>query len=79
MSQLLYQIDKETSSLISDIRWYEGMGLYITFRTNNKMYSYKKVPKNIILGLVSAESTGKYFNKHIKNKYEYTIVGEQEY
>jgi len=74
--RITYKIDKETSSLIKYISWKQGI-LYITFRTNDKMYAYKKVPKEIVISLVSAESVGKYFNKNIKNNFEYEIVEEE--
>lgn len=35
------------------------------------VYNYYEVPKDVFEGLVSAESVGKFFHKHIKGRYDY--------
>jgi hypothetical protein len=47
--------------------------LYITFNTG-KEYVYTGVMNDIWQGLISAESSGKYFNENIKRKYSYKLV-----
>jgi len=66
----------EESSLIKSIVWMNGIPypvLSIIFKTNGSHYNYKNVPKKVAEELVTAESVGKYFNKNIKNKYEFEI------
>lgn len=48
----------------------DGDNLLIRFK-NKSVYSYKDVPLQVILDLMSAESKGKFFNKEVKGKYEY--------
>lgn len=43
-------------------------GGYIRFNTG-KLYHYKGMPASEIDALVRAESAGKYFNQHLRNKY----------
>jgi hypothetical protein len=44
--------------------------LTITF-DNGHVYDYQDVPQKVYDGLMKAESKGRYFNQHIKGKYEY--------
>ena len=76
MEHIIYQVSKDTSSIISRIRWSTDQELYIEFRTNNKIYCYSKVPKETVIALVSSESIGKYFNKNIKKNFKYEIIEE---
>lgn len=41
---------------------------------NGAVYDYASVPRNIYMGLVGAESAGKYFHAHIRNAFEYRKV-----
>lgn len=43
-------------------------GGYIRFNTG-KLYHYKDMPASEIDALIRAESAGKYFNQHLRNKY----------
>ena len=40
------------------------------------IYQYKCVDYIDVLGLLFAESVGKYFDIHIKNNYEFEKIGE---
>jgi len=44
--------------------------LQIRFKGNDALYEYSGVPSDLATGLMSAESTGKYFNTHIRPKYK---------
>lgn len=57
-----------SSSMIKAIEVYEDH-IAITFH-NDQVYEYDNVPSDVVQGLIKAESVGKYFNKHIKGKYE---------
>jgi hypothetical protein len=55
--------------------------LYILFNSKD-IYTYEKVPFNIVLNLLSSaldenESTGKYFNENVKKRsYKYKNIGK---
>lgn len=54
------------SSAISKARYDAGSkNMNITF-TSGGSYDYPSVPKEIALGMATAESAGKYFHKFIK-------------
>jgi hypothetical protein len=40
------------------------------------VYEYHKVKPVIYMGLMYTDSKGHYFNRHIKDQYEYTLVNE---
>lgn len=48
----------------------EKKELHIEFM-RGATYIYSKVHNDVYLGLVTAQSAGKYFNEVIKGKYEY--------
>jgi len=56
-----YVYDRETSSL------------KITF-TSGKVYNYKNVPEQIYQAMKASFSKGIFFNRHIKDKYEFEKV-----
>ena len=70
------------SSNIKQI-WYEE-DVYISLNrkipvlrvvfTNGGVYDYYQVPKYLHVGLMKAESKGKYFHKNIKNQFHYEKV-----
>jgi hypothetical protein len=39
--------------------------------TSGKIYQYLEVPESLFLELMSADSLGTYYNKHIRNNYRY--------
>ena len=57
------------SSFIKEITWKEG-NLFVRLKTD-KFYEYKNVPKNVYEDFMNSESHGKFFDKNIKNRYEY--------
>ena len=46
---------------------------------SGSVYRYFSVPENIYQGLLQAESKGRYFNYHIRNRFAYAKIhsGEQ--
>lgn len=48
--------------------------LEVKFRSKS-IYQYDDVPEKVYRRFLSAESKGKFLNKHIKNKYPYTKIG----
>lgn len=76
MEYIKYKINKDTSSLVSKMKWYEKTSnLHITFRTTGKEYIYKSVPKYLVTQLIDAYSIGEFFNENIKKHYEHEKVG----
>ena len=51
-----------------------AQALTITFHSG-RMYTYKGVPQDVVDGLASASSAGKYFNENIKNTYDWEAGG----
>ena len=67
----------DMSSAISVIRYNQkGKILEIVFK-NRGTYQYSAVPVNIIKQLIDARSKGKFFNKKIKDRYNYKRVASQ--
>lgn len=64
------------SSVIRYAGYYSGgKTLYIRF-TSGKEYAYMNVDESVWHDFVDAESQGKFFNKYIRNKYEFERLGE---
>jgi len=64
-------MQKIKSSQISEIGYdVSNEILYVTFITGSK-YMYKNVPIDVYDGMVASESAGSYFNRNIRNIYEY--------
>ena len=60
-----------TSSSINSIGYdAETKTLEVEFNTG-AVYRYLNVPVSEYVGLLTADSVGAYFSKHIKGKYEY--------
>lgn len=55
------------SSFIKDVRWYEGL-LYVTLKSG-MIYEFEDVPESVYTDFIAASSLGKFFARHIKNKY----------
>jgi len=74
-------IDKDTgkgeeSTNIKAIGYCDNL-LYVMFKKTDLIYSYKKVPQQIIIDFLKADSKGKYFNIFIrKGGYSYKKVGK---
>lgn len=43
--------------------------LEIEFRKNGYIYQYSNIPEEEYIGLINAESIGRYYNRRIKGKY----------
>jgi len=52
---------------------YDNSRLKLTF-VNGKQYNYHNVPIDKFISMKYSESIGKFINKHILRKYDYTYV-----
>ena len=48
--------------------------LTVEFKSGSS-YVYRGVPRDTFLGLQNAKSAGEYFQRQIKNRYPYELVG----
>lgn len=60
---------KVKSSFIKSVA-YSPLDKTLEVNINKKRYEFKKVPPRVYKQLLSAKSKGKYFNKHLKGKYQ---------
>ncbi|MEJ1360719.1 MAG: KTSC domain-containing protein [Candidatus Sedimenticola sp. (ex Thyasira tokunagai)] len=44
--------------------------MYIDFENSDPHYSFCGVPESVYRGLISASSAGRYYNDHIKDRYD---------
>ena len=49
--------------------------LKLTFRNNNKTYSFKNVPNKLFDDFKNAHSLGSFYHRHIKGKYNNSADG----
>ena len=63
-----------TSSTILRI-WYEpnDEALFVTF-VGGKTYAYEGVPGQVCRSFLAAESRGRFFNVHIRDRYPHRLV-----
>jgi len=68
------------STAIDTVAWgYPEKCLMVKFQNKAPyFYLYKDVPLETVQGLLLADSTGRYFNAHIKGKFEYRRVPLEE-
>lgn len=59
------------SSSITSIGYHDEQRVLEVEFTGGDVYQYTGVPVHIHAALVRADSCGKYFNAHIKDKYPY--------
>lgn len=59
------------SKLIAAFGFVEDMLLIVFKNGPGVVYVYHGVPEKVIEGFVAAESKGKYFTQHVKNKYPF--------
>lgn len=60
-----------TSSTLSSAGWDPSHGiLEIEFR-NHGLYQYEEVPEAVYLGLLGADSPGRFFRERIRSVYRY--------
>jgi hypothetical protein len=67
------KLSVDSSAIITISYSYESNQLSVTF-VNGKTYLFNKVQSDEFLSLKYAESIGKYFNRHIKNNYNYELL-----
>ena len=65
---------KVTSSMIKSIGYDPGQNLLEIEFKDNSIYQYYSVSQIIHKELMKASSHGKYFHKHIKDKYKYKKI-----
>lgn len=63
---------KVESSNIASVG-YDGVNLEVEFKSG-AIYQYENVPIRVYDVMMKADSVGKYFNAHIKSKYNYRRV-----
>ena len=47
--------------------------LFVTFRSG-RTYAYEHVPKTVYEGLMRSPSKGEFFNRAIKDRYNYRLI-----
>lgn len=62
-----------SSSNVEAVGWENGT-LEVSF-LNGSIYQYSGVPQDVYLGMLSAESVGKFLHQNVKGIYPYTKVG----
>jgi len=67
-----------TSSTILRI-WYEpnDESLFVTF-VGGKTYAYEGVPGQLCRSFLAAESRGRFFNVHIRDRYPHRLVKSRQ-
>jgi len=60
------------SSDLSDVKYDEGARTLRVWFHSGGVYEYREVAKETYDGLMSAESHGKYFHRHIKDRHDHT-------
>jgi len=68
------RIDPPSTSLNAAIYQDQGASLELEFR-GGAIYRYIGVPARVYQELLSAESKGRYFNLHIRNRFTYEKIG----
>ncbi len=54
---------------------FDSHGLHVQFK-GGKLYTYPKASKHVHDEMLKAESVGKYFFAHVKNKFDHKPVDE---
>jgi hypothetical protein len=62
------------SSNIAAIDYEDSIDRLRVYFHSGYAYDYFGVPKNIVNGLMTASSVGRYFHQNIRNKYDYQQV-----
>lgn len=67
--------DMNESSLMTECGYSDVWNvLAIRFRNSGICYAFYEVPHSVYFELVTADSAGAYFQKNIRDKYEYDII-----
>jgi len=65
------------SAAVRDITYDEGTEiLEVTFVPTGKRYAYRRVPLEVYDAFRLAFSKGTFFNLHIRDAYDFELVGE---
>lgn len=64
------------SSFIKEVTWNDGT-LFVRLKSK-KFYEYADVPEDVYLDFIAADSLGKFFGEHIKDKYQYVAFEERK-
>ena len=73
MNKLIKEkIDVKSSAIVSVVYNCDSKEMYVMFISGAE-YMYKNVEYDVFLGLKYSDSMGKYFNRAIKDKYDYEI------
>jgi KTSC domain len=67
------RVELQSTSLTAATYQEHGAVLELEFRSG-AIYRYIGVPEPVYQGLLSAESKGRYFNQHIRNRFPYTKI-----
>lgn len=62
------------SSNIESVAHDEATKVLRVWFKNGATYDYAGVPRTTYVGLISAESVGKYFHAHVRQSFEYKRV-----
>ena len=65
------------SSAVRNIDYDEATKtLWVTFVPTGKRYAYRRVPLDVYDGFRTAFSKGTFFNRHIRDQFDYDLVEE---
>jgi KTSC domain len=65
------QVHQLQSSLLTSVAYHATAGLLDVVLTNGYRYRYLGVPPQVYVGLLRADSKGRFFNAQIKNTFPY--------
>lgn len=65
----LYTTKYYEASFISSTTWDSTTNILLVYFKSGSIWSYFDVPQDIYYSLISAPSTGAYFNKNIRDSY----------
>lgn len=73
MNKLIKEkIDVRSSAIVSVVYCCDQKEMYVMFISGAE-YKYKNIEYDVFLGLKYSDSMGKYFNRVIKDKYDYEV------
>jgi hypothetical protein len=49
---------------------YDGYYLYVRFHTSDTLYTHPGVPNSVFVGLMTADSKGKFYNQRVRGRYK---------
>lgn len=76
----MYNMVEVVSSQIVAVNLIDHSGIYYLYVlfSNGDVYTYENVPLPLYETMLEADSIGKFFNKHIKNKFEVNKITEDD-